>query len=417
MKIDPYKNKELYERWKQKGFIPNVSDFNSKIIVEYLGDMELGLNVTKPSGFINLNKVRNRMGWIARQLEKDYARERMIDITEREIVGCFKYMRDGKILTRKGKPYTSVHSYAKVFQAFWHWYQKVEKKKDNTVEDVVSEIDTRPVREPGFVYFEVDDVKKLAAQANFNRRALIWFLFDSGIRAPTELVNVRVDDLTPIDSSEFLQLHIRDEISKTIARKIKLLLCSKILQDYIAHNKLKAEDYLFPICPGVTNQYLKRLVKRVLGDVKTKGGEKTDKITMYDFRHCSACYWRPRYKKNWDGFKYRFGWTQDDMPNYYTKFLGMKDTITEDDLLIDGEAKTKLEKELEKERKDRNILEEELQAQREEMAAIRKQLARNEARDIFIGKLIKSLQRNGKIGAVVDVIEEENLVEELTELA
>ena len=53
------------------------------------------------------------------------------------------------------------------------------------------------------------------------------------------------------------------------------------------------------------------------------------------------------------------------MIEYYTKFLGMKDTISEDDL-IDTEAKTRLEKELELERKKREISEENVQQQLKE---------------------------------------------------
>ena len=87
----------------------------------------------------------------------------------------------------------------------------------------------------------------------------------------------------------------------------------------------------FPIEFRVVNQYLKRLAVRVLGDRETRGGEATGKLSLYDLRHCSACFWRPRYKTE-SALKYRFGWKKDEMINYYTRFLGMEDTIKESDL-------------------------------------------------------------------------------------
>jgi len=73
-------------------------------------------------------------------------------------------------------------------------------------------------------------------------------------------------------------------------------------------------------------------------------------LSLYDFRHSSACYWLPRYK-NESAMKWRFGWKKSDMIHYYTEFLGMKDTITKDDLYLDI-TKAELEKDLNKTKKD-----------------------------------------------------------------
>ena len=51
----------------------------------------------------------------------------------------------------------------------------------------------------------------------------MMFLFDSGIRSPTELMNVKVSDLF----NDFKELNIREEISKTFGRRIKLMICSE----------------------------------------------------------------------------------------------------------------------------------------------------------------------------------------------
>ena len=63
------------------------------------------------------------------------------------------------------------------------------------------------------------------------------------------------------------------------------------------------------------------------------------------------------------------------MVHHYTKLLGMKDTIAEDDLLIDSEAKTKFENELEQERKTREILQEQLSIHREELQQVCQQMS------------------------------------------
>ena len=55
MKIDPYKHKEKYQAWKEKinkiGYIEGISKTNSKIILRYLFDMELGINISNKSSW------------------------------------------------------------------------------------------------------------------------------------------------------------------------------------------------------------------------------------------------------------------------------------------------------------------------------------------------------------------------------
>ena len=65
---------------------------------------------------------------------------------------------------------------------------------------------------------------------------------------------------------------------------------------------------------------------------------------MLDFRHASCCFWLSIYKSE-NALKYKFGWKKSDKIHYYSEFLGMKDTINEDDLYIDV-TKTELEKEI-----------------------------------------------------------------------
>jgi len=167
-------------------------------------------------------------------------------------------------------------------------------------------------------------------------KPILSLLYDSGMRV-TELVNIKVGDF----SNNFKELDIREETSKTFGRKIKLMLCSDQVKKYVKLIELEPNDFLISISPPMLNRELRKLGKECLTEEQLK----YKNLSLYDFRHSSACYWLPRYKKE-SALKYRFGWKKSDMIHYYTEFLGMEDTIREDDLYLDV-TKTELEKKIE----------------------------------------------------------------------
>ena len=179
----------------------------------------------------------------------------------------------------------------------------------------------------------------------------------SRIRAPGELSNIRVSDLRTRDDG-ILELHVREEVSKTFGRRIKLLLCSSLLKEWIASQKLSGDDFLIDFSPSCANRYLRTLAGRLFGDGATLGRKPWNRLTMYDFRHSSSCYWISRYKTD-GGLMYRFGWKSHRQIHYYTELLGMRDPITEADLL-DADTTTNLEAELEKQKQQNAQLAEEL---------------------------------------------------------
>ena len=68
MKIDPYKHKERYLKWKEKvkSGIPEISKENSEIIMRYLNDMEIGVNISNSSvkgsrGYNRLNTLKDKL--------------------------------------------------------------------------------------------------------------------------------------------------------------------------------------------------------------------------------------------------------------------------------------------------------------------------------------------------------------------
>ena len=370
MKIDPYNHKERYLSWKEKNKygITGLSDSNSELIREYITNMENGVNVATVSvkgsrSHTRLNNLKDKMIFFAKKFKEKFSIDNISDISEEQLCLFFSDMRSGLISRQDGKIYMSVMDYVKAFKAFWHWHQKISKKKGKEILDITVDLDTRSEK-PKWVYLTEEQVKKLYENANYKYKVLIMFLFDSGIRSPTELINIKISDLY----NDCKELHIRDEISKTFGRRIKLMICPELLKNYV--DSLKKDDYLFPINPKIANRYLKRLGERVLGDIKSPAGQKYSELTMYDFRHISCCYWLPRYKSE-SALKYRFGWKKSDKIHYYSELLGMKDTISEEDLLVDV-TKTEIEKRLEKSERGKELMQDKMDRMEEQMKEILK---------------------------------------------
>lgn len=370
MKRDPYKQKEGYLKWKEKtkSGIPDISRANSELIIQYVSDMEVGINISRSNkkgarSYVRLNVLRIRLVKLCKQFKEGFNLDNVTEVTEEQLHQFFNEMKNGKIRRNDGREYKSVADYVKDFKAFWHWWMRFQKKKGVKIRDIVEDLDTRREK-PVWVYLTEEQVKKLCDNAKYDYKVMIMFIFDSGIRSPSELTNIKVSDI----SSDYKELNIRDEISKTFGRRIKLMLCSDLLKEYIKIKELKAEDYIFNISPPGVNKYLKRLARRIFGDKESLAGEKYSNLTMYDFRHVSCCYWLPRYKSE-SALKYRFGWKKSDKIHYYSELLGMKDTISEDDLLIDT-TKTEIEQRLIKSENEKEIMKDRMDTMEQQMAKI-----------------------------------------------
>jgi len=370
MKIDPYKHKERYLKWKEKvtDGIPDISKENSEIILKYLNDMEIGVNISSVSvkgsrGYNRLNTLKDKLIFFSKKFNTSFNLGCITEIQEPQLFQFFSDMEKGIIKRQDGQDFMGTHTYVKIFKAFWHWHQKIARKQGIEIKDITLDLNTH-ANKPKWVYLTEKQVKNLYEKAGYRYKTLIMFLFDTGIRAPTELINIKVGDLF----NNYTELQIRDEISKTFGRRIKLMICSKIIKDYVEENHLNPEDQLFPINPTVVNRYLKNLAVKVLGKGISEAGELYSKLSMYDFRHCSCCYWLHRYKSE-SALKYRFGWKKSDKIHYYSEMLGMKDTISEEDLFIDV-TKTEIEKRLTKAEQEVEFLSEDNQHMKNQMKSI-----------------------------------------------
>lgn len=309
-----------------------------------------------PRSYIRLNNLRQRMIFLAKYIEQHCGVD-LLDISEEQIMKFFNAMRNGTIKRIDGKCYQSVVDFVKPFKAFWHWHIKVNKKQGFEIIDITEDLDVSNPK-PRWVYLSEEQVRALSDHAKPEYKTLIMFLYDTGIRSPGELINVRVSDL----HNQCRELSIREETVKkgSFGRKVKLMFCSDLVKKHVKDNELNDSDQLFDISPLIVNRYLKRLAKRVLGDGVSLADKKYSTLTMYDFRHCSCCYWLPRYKSE-SALKYRFGWKKSDKIHYYSELLGMKDTISEEDMLIDM-SKTEIERRLLKTEQENQILQEKQEA-------------------------------------------------------
>ncbi len=368
-RIDPHGHKERYLKWKQSTQPAlGISEATLDTIRRFVLDMELGLHTSRasrrgPRSFIRLNTLRTRAVSIARMLHARFDITDVTQVTEEQVHALFSDMRNGVLRKADGQPYVSVADFIKDFKTFWHWHMEVSRLDGKSVRDITFYLDATKTK-PKWVYLTESETKRLCEEAKYEYRVLITFLVDSGIRSPTELMNVRVRDLT----EGFRKLHIREEVSKTFGRKINLLLSSDLLREFVKTKHLRDTDPLFAISPPVVNRYLKRLAARVLGTGESPAGEHYDKLTLYDFRHIAACYWLPRYKSE-SALKYRFGWKKTERIHYYTELLGMKDDITEEDLLVDA-SKTAIEQKLAQSDRDKQVMQDKIDALQNQMAQI-----------------------------------------------
>lgn len=352
-------NKEVvrWAKWKSNAYtngIEGISKENSAIIIQYLKDMEMGMNVSVQNSKgarspRRLNDLKGKLIIFSKIFERLYGVKDLSKLEETQVFNLFYGMQQGDIKTKSGINYKSVDTSVKAFKAFWHWHMKINRKKGVIIGDITQDLDVKSEK-PDWVYLTETQIRQLADSMKFDYKVLIMFLFDTGIRAPLELLHLKVSDLY----NDCKELNIRICKKNSFPRKIKLMFCSELLKAYIQIKKKNPDDYLFPICPEVVNRNLKKAAVELFGDSTTLAGHKYSQVTMYDFRHCSCCYWLPRYPTE-SALKYRFGWKKTEKINYYSELLGMKDTITEGDLLIDV-TKTELENRIKKVEQENGLL-------------------------------------------------------------
>lgn len=339
MKRDPYNHEGRWIVWKKenKDGISGITKYNSDLILSFLFDMEQGKNVSPAArkgerSYCRLLALKSRLIFFAQQF-RDYKMDRLSKDQIHEL--CFD-MRTGKLKRIDGNMYIGVSSYVKDFKAFWNWLRRTGK----VTEDITLDLRRSDGRKPAWVYLTEDEFKMLANNANSDYRALIWLMYDTGMRV-TEAFSIRVGDF----SQDFTQLNIRKEYAKTFGRIIKLKLCSSFIREYVKMHSLKSEDFIFIKEPPAFNKYLRTMAKKLFGTSESPARKPYSKLRLYDIRHNASCYWLKRYPTT-SGLMYRMGWSEEKEVKYYSEFLGQADSI-DDDHMITTEDKNRYEKRIE----------------------------------------------------------------------
>jgi len=339
---------------KRKLLLDNFSKKNKLITNEFVKDFELGINV--PSGAKGrrtpgtLLKLRGICVFLNSKLKKDFDK-----ITKKELHSLFNDMQEGKVLKENGSQYKDVGDFIKNVKTFWKWMLKTKKVQEDITEDLSRASYKRG--KPAWVYLTHSQIKNLIDSARGDYRALILFLYDSGIR-PQEAYRLKVSDLEFKKDETLLNIPERREdgtkVSKTFERTIKLKQSGSLIKSYIENQGLKSDDFLIVPSQFAFNKYLRELSKRLFGVQTTKARGRTDQLKLYDVRHNSAIFWLDKYKRNSD-LMYRFGWSREDKIFYYSEFLGRRDKIDDEDM-ITSEDKNRYERELEKLKKENKDL-------------------------------------------------------------
>ena len=163
-KIDPHKNKEKYLKWKQRAHssIADLSEYNQQLFMRYMSDMESGLNVASnhkkgSRSYIRLNTIRIRLHYLMRETQEKFKIDKFTDLKEEHIHQYFLKMRNGEIRKKDGFIFKSVKDYVQDFKAFWHWWQKVNRKQGIEVLDITTDLDTS-CEKPKWVYLTEEEV-------------------------------------------------------------------------------------------------------------------------------------------------------------------------------------------------------------------------------------------------------------------
>lgn len=333
MKRDPYNNKQLWENWKKNNpkKIEGISLENSKILLEFLKDMEQGMNTTSrvkgPRQPITLINLQCHIAFFIKHFNKPIKK-----ITKQDLHDLDTKVRNGKVLKSNGKRFKSFGNYIKDFKSFAGWLVRTGKIENNIAEDLSKKTD-----KPSWVYLGEKKIKQFFNTLAFDYKVLSFLMFDSGMRV-TEAYSVKVEDF----EDDFKKLTISDEASKTFGRTINLKICSEMVKEFVKLHKLGPADYIFIKKTPAFNKYLRENCKKQFGEgvsnPKSKG--KYSEFTLYDIRHNASCYWLKRYNSN-KGLMYRMGWKKEDMIYYYSEFLGMNDELTDEDMII-SEDKDKI---------------------------------------------------------------------------
>jgi hypothetical protein len=352
-KRDVFNREKYWDNWKEEVLIKGkrnpkyieegLTKENSKHLLDFIFALEL-----KSRSKRTCLEMKNKLRVIMRKFQEKGFKD-ITKLKEKDVLTFFKEWVDEGHST----------DYATRLKVFWNWLIKEKRKEGIIVEDIFLDVKTTRSNESKFVWIkkEEGELDKVCSYLTEDEQTVVRFVMDSLIRSPTEILSLKVDNISKLQNGE-VWLNIPEEIAKTIGRKFNLVYTGDLIMKYIKKRDLKPSDYLFDFSSGYLNRKLQKIAKQIWGEKKSEAGEYYKNLTLYDFRHSGAIFFRMLFKEtgqSLDALRHRGGWTNFDMLNYYTKLLGMDGKIDKEKMLI-GEQKTKLEDEVEEMKKEMEVL-------------------------------------------------------------
>lgn len=368
MKLDVFNREKQYTDWKkeaQEVGVTNLSKINSKLLLDYVDDMETGSNTARGSkkgkrSYAQLLKLKGYMIVLLTKLEKRGVYD-IRKVTDKQLSQLFSDMESGVILKQNGERYGDNSTGIKVFKSFWHWWMKINRKNNIAIVDVTEDLNSSSSKETKFVYLSKENLEKMLPYFEKKEQTILLFTFDSLVRAPTELSSLKVKDVYQQDGEVWV--NVPNEISKVRGRAFNLLMSGEAVLEHIKDNNLKPNDYLFTFSPDYFNWKMQKVASQIWGDTIShpKAGEMFRKITLYDLRHSGCIHLRLLAKDNpqevsLDAIRERGGWTDFKMLNYYSRFIGLDGKISKVGIMT---------------KREKNDLEEQINILRREMSKMK----------------------------------------------
>jgi len=341
---DVFNNKKKFDFWKSeltpKYIEEGLTKQNSKLFINYILDMEQGINIPKKAvkggrSPQTLNRLRIKIKTIFKGLQEMGVND-VSKVTYAEITKHFKLWEEQGHTT----------DYAKRFTAFWNWWMTKNRREGKVIQNICEDLRTTGKTETDFVWITKEEFDNFRKYFNKEKQLCLLFCYDAIVRAPSELFGLKVENIY-VKNNDEVWVNIPDEISKTFGRHFNLVYCGNEILKFIEGKD--PEEPLFKINYISFTKEIQRVAEQVFGNKKSQGGEFYKKITLYDLRHSGAINFRQLFQKtgqSLDSLRHRGGWKTFKMIDRYTKLLGLDGHINKEKFLL-GEDRTRLEKELE----------------------------------------------------------------------
>lgn len=338
---------------------------NKKIILKFLHDCELGKmlknRAKKKIGRARMLKYISNLSKLSEWFNKPFD-----EVSERDMERLIRSLDNNKYKKESGEPFAEQTKvdFKKTIKKFFKWLLK-----DNPTKfyQLTSWIETyEPITEVSALTRA--EVEKLANVCKIREKALILFLFDSGVRMQ-ELLNIRIKDLTFKDDGDYYMVRIK--FSKTKPRTISVPIATSSLKLWLEMHpdKNNPDAQLFPLSYDAVRISLFRIGIKVL----------KKRVNPHLLRHSSATFYC--HKLNQYQLSYRYGWSMaSKQPQRYIDREGIREEAT---------AEKVKEDELETLRQENKHLKESVSILKSEQERNTKILERIKEKDSFLADTLE----------------------------